>query len=275
MNPFVTRLSTNSIILPLSAMMIILGVLLSVAWIPETRTDRVATLDPDQRQRLGSYTVPGAQENEKLQERLIQLQATVEDLQKNKTRLENAIAEEGDKTKVLNENLQDTKVLAGLTEVEGPGVVVTLRDLSDVKKKIDTPKEPSGFSPMDDIIHDFDVLRTMNELWNAGAEAVAVGGNRIVSRTSIRCVGSVIHVNDQPVSSPIVIQAIGDPKILASAMNLKGGVLQDIRDLEPGMISVEPAKLIRLPAYTGPTTRKFVTLPKDSEQDKGKDKGSK
>lgn len=265
MNPFVTRLSTNSIVLPLSAMMIILGVLISVAWIPETRIDRVATLDPDQRQRLGSNTAAGPQENEKLQERLVQLQSTVEDLQKNKTRLENAIAEEGGKTKVLNENLQDTKILAGLTEVEGPGVVVTLRDISDVKKKIDTPKESGGFGPMDDIIHDFDVLRTVNELWNAGAEAIAVGGNRVVSRTSIRCVGAVIHVNDQPVSSPIVIQAIGDPKILASAMNLKGGVMQDLRDLEPGMVSVEPAKMIKLPAYTGPTSRKFITLPKDKD----------
>lgn len=266
MNPFSTRLSGNSMIVPLSAMMIILGILLSVAWIPDSkRNDRLSTLDPDQRARIGSTSTTQAEESVKLQERVQQLQATVEDLQKQKTSLENAMTDESSKIKVLNENLQDTKALAGLTEVMGPGVVVTLRDLQDVKKKIDAPKDPGGFSAMDEIIHDLDVMRTVNELWNAGAEAIAVGGNRIVPRSSIRCVGSVIHVNDQPVTSPVRIEAIGDPKILASAMNLKGGVLQDIRDMEPGMITVEPVDTLKLPAYTGPTSRKFVTVPKESK----------
>jgi uncharacterized protein YlxW (UPF0749 family) len=108
----------------------------------------------------------------------------------------------------------------------------------------------------------------VNELWNAGAEAVAVAGNRIAPRSSIRCVGSVIHVNDQPVSSPLVIEAIGDPKVLASAMNLKGGAMQELRDLDPGMVQVDIAKKLKLPAYTGPTSRKYVTVPKESKDSK-------
>lgn len=268
-NPFANKLSSNSIVVPLSAMMIILGILISVAWIPDSRRqERLAGLDPDQRQRIGSAPTSDPEETLKLQKRNLELQSTVEEIRNEKTKLENAMSKENDKTKVLNENLQDTKVLAGLTEVAGPGVVVTLRDLSDIKQKIDAPKDPAGFSAMDEVIHDFDVLRTVNEMWNAGAEAVAVGGQRVVSRSSIRCVGSVIHVNDQPVSSPIVIEAIGDPKILASAMNLRGGVLQDLRDMNPGMVQVDIANQMKLPAYTGPTARKFVTVPKETKQAK-------
>ena len=63
-------------------------------------------------------------------------------------------------------------------------------------------------------------------------------------------------------------EAIGDPKILASAMNLKGGVLQDLRDMNAGMVQVDVANQMKLPAYTGPTARKFVTVPKESKEAK-------
>ena len=69
-NPFANKLSSNSIIVPLSAMMIILGILLSVAWIPDSkRLERLAGLDPDQRARIGSTAADDSAETLKLQKR--------------------------------------------------------------------------------------------------------------------------------------------------------------------------------------------------------------
>lgn len=271
MNPFALRSSNSGVVLSLSAMMAVLGVLIAMAWITEQRReDRFSVLDPDQRQRLlaGTGTAGVAAENEKLQQRVRSLQQTVEDLQKKKTDLENAMSQGSEHTKVLNANLQDTKLLAGLTEVVGPGVVVTLRDRP--RAKIDAPASPQNMDPEAEIIHDYDVLRTVNELWNAGAEAIAVNGNRIVSRTSIRCVGTVIHVNDQPVAPPIMVEAIGDPKTLLGAMNMRGNALEELRQVDEAMASVESAKLMKLPPYSGPQTRRWAKLPEET-----KEKGSK
>ena len=170
-------------------------------------------------------------------------------------------------TELLNANLQDTNVMAGLTEVVGPGILVTLRDRP--RAKIDAPSL-HNMDPEAEIIHDYDVLRTVNELWNAGAEAIAINGNRVVSRTSIRCVGTVIHVNDQPVAPPITIEAIGDPKTLLGAMNMRGNALEELRQVDDAMASVEPAKLMKLPAYSGPQTRRWAKLPEEAKS-KGKD----
>jgi uncharacterized protein YlxW (UPF0749 family) len=127
-----------------------------------------------------------------------------------------------------------------------------------------------SLQPEAEIIHDYDVLRTVNELWNAGAEAIAINGNRVVSRTSIRCVGTVIHVNDQPVAPPITIEAIGDTKTLLGAMNMRGNALEELRQVDEAMASVEPAKLMKLPAYSGPQTRRWAKLPEEAKS-KGKD----
>jgi uncharacterized protein YlxW (UPF0749 family) len=100
----------------------------------------------------------------------------------------------------------------------------------------------------------------VNELWNAGAEAVSVNGIRIGARSNFRCVGSVILVNNTQISSPIKIRAIGDPETLYGAMNLRLGVLDEIRSTGgESMVQLEKVDKHRLPSYTGSTASKFST----------------
>ncbi len=246
MNPFVSRLSNERWIIPVSVMCLVLGFMISLAWVTnETRSSRKYFLNPDQGHRINEATVD--------LEAFQNLSSEVSKLQKEKTDLENALASRDGQSKILNDNLQEVKVFAGVTEVDGPGVMITLKDFT----------RTSGMGGQlavtpDSIIHDTDVLRVVNELYASGAEAVSVNHHRVAGATSFRCVGPTILVNDVKIASPVIIRAIGDSPTLQGAMNLPGGVLAEIRQADPSMVQIDVVKKMTLPAYVGPTARKFA-----------------
>jgi len=145
-----------------------------------------------------------------------------------------------------DKQLGEARFLAGLTPVQGPGVVVTLND----SKRHLSGKLPPGMAPPN-IIHDTDVNQVVNELKAAGAEAVAINDQRLVAVSPIRGVGPTIMVNFIPQAPPFVIKAIGSSKAMTTAMNLPGGVAGQIRSYDPAMFSVREAGTLTLPAYSG------------------------
>lgn len=254
MNPFANRLQNEQQqqwVFPVTAMCLVLGLMISIAWVNEkNRTDRLARLDPDQRTRVTQASID-----------LDVFQKTsteVEKLRDENTRLQNALANQSGQSKVLNDSLQETKVFAGLTPAEGPGVQITLRDSSKGAQNYGGTMAVTA----DSVIHDTDVLHVVNELFACGAEAISVNDHRVVSGTSFRCVGPTIVVDGVRIAPPIVVRAIGDPATLAGGMNLPGGVLSQIRESDPGMIEIHTMKLVLLPAYAGNTSRKYLSVPK-------------
>jgi uncharacterized protein YlxW (UPF0749 family) len=237
-------------VVPVSIVCLLLGFMISFAWVTQNnRESRVAFLRGDQKVRVteGDVDIDAFQ----------RATSEVQKLQLEKTKLENALSKKGDDdSKVLNDALQEMKIFAGLTDEEGPGLVVTLADSTknEGAMTIGTPQNP------DSVIHDRDVLHVSNELFAAGAEAVSVNNHRIAGTSSIRCVGNTILVNDVKIASPVIIRAIGDTDTLYGALNMPGGVLSEIRIYDPGMVQLEKAKMIHLPAYTGTTARKWAKL---------------
>ncbi len=247
MNPFAARISGNNMVWAMSAMLAVLGFLITLAWLTqESRSTRLGNLDPDQASRLRGGTLD-------LQEEYTRILDEVTKLREDKTRFEKAAATSSGQAKLLNDGLQETKLFAAMTPVEGPGVSVTVED--------NLNSNQDSFT-QDNIIHDIDVLRVVNELWNAGAEAISVNGNRVSVGTNFRCAGSVMYVGNVRIASPVVIQAIGDPKTLLGGMNLPGGVLSELRSAGCGA-KVESINKMKLPAYSGPTTAKYAKVPKD------------
>jgi len=224
--------------------------MISLAWINEhNRSTRVGSLDADQVNRVLAANGDSLE--------YAKLNHEVQRLRNENTRLQNAVANQSNQGKVLNQSLQEAKLFAALTEVEGPGIVITLRDAN----KSTAP----GISSLEKIIHDIDVLKVVNELWASGAEAVSVNGHRATGSTSYRCSGPVIHVDGEPIASPIVIRAIGESKTLYGALNIPGGVLDEIRQTDPSMVEIEMVANQRLPAYAGNTSRSMLTLPKETK----------
>ena len=106
-------------------------------------------------------------------------------------------------SQLLEKELEQIKKIAGLTEVKGDGIVVTLTDKEEV-------------------IGARDLIEVVNELRLAGAEAISINDKRIVNMTDIvDIVERVILINVERTSSPYIIKAIGDPKYLESALNTK------------------------------------------------------
>ncbi|TZE82044.1 DUF881 domain-containing protein [Calorimonas adulescens] len=154
----------------------------------------------------------------------------------------------------LREQLEDVNILAGLTDVQGPGVIVTL---NDSKQEIQPGEDPSLF-----LIHDDDLLKVLNELRAAGAEAVSLNEQRIVATTEIRCVGPTVNVNSVRFAPPYVFKAIGDPDTLEAALMLKGGVVDTLRywGIE---ISIKKADKIIVPRYNGTLNFKYAAPVKE------------
>ncbi len=221
----------------MSGMLCVLGFLFAVSWKTQSeRNDRYAGLDADQAGRLRSGTID-------MMDAFLKSQKEVQRLRSQLTIFQNSVAQT-EQGKLLNQSLQEAKQFAGLTPIEGPGIVVTLRDFTNATA--DVPDQAAT-------IHDTDVLRVVNELWIAGAEAISVNNQRVIGSTGFRCVGPVLQVNGVPLASPITIRAVGDGDTLLGALNIPGGIITELRETSPKMVSMEPAKKLSIPAFSGPT----------------------
>lgn len=147
----------------------------------------------------------------------------------------------------LNDNL------LGLTDVEGKGIELTVKDDPNVTRE--------NIGIFDDIsshiVHDGDLRRIVNELKNAGAEAISINGQRIVTTTAITCIGNVIKINDEKVSSPFIIKAIGFPESMETALNRAGGYLDYLND--DGIVtSIKKLDNVKITKYTGVISAKYM-----------------
>ncbi len=134
----------------------------------------------------------------------------------------------------LRLSLHELRLEAGFAEMVGEGVLIELYDSQD------------GYEG-GDLIHDSDVRDIVNELYAAGAKGVAVGGQRLVATSPIRCVGPVIRVNDREISAnPVEIKAVGDPEVLASGLDIIRFSLEYHRGFK---LNIEKKEEITLPPY--------------------------
>ncbi len=108
----------------------------------------------------------------------------------------------------------------------------------------------------------------LNELKAAGAEAIAVNNQRLVSMTAVRCVGPVVLINNIPTSPPVRVTAIGDPDTLAGGLTMTGGVRDKFAESgDPSMIKVDKVKTptLTIPAYSGSVTLRYAKPATDAK----------
>ncbi len=150
-------------------------------------------------------------------------------------------------------SLKIANAIIGNTDVEGKGIIITVADNANVTSSTIGVLE----SISDYLIHDTDLLKIVNELKNAGAEAISINDERITSLTSITCDGNVVLINGNKVSSPFVIKAIGSKEGLLGAVERPGGFLEYLEDY--GLVSsVETKNKITIYRYNGIIDYKYV-----------------
>ncbi|MGW1916579.1 DUF881 domain-containing protein [Streptomyces sp. NPDC002076] len=102
-------------------------------------------------------------------------------------------------------------VLSGATAVHGPGVKLVVDDAKEASTGGDgtNPRETSGFSDTGRV-RDRDMQRVVNGLWESGAEAISINGQRLTALSAIRAAGDAILVDNRPLVPPYTVLAVGD-----------------------------------------------------------------
>lgn len=168
-----------------------------------------------------------------------QLEAAIQKASENNQELEEA-----------NKKIIQGNKLIGLSEVKGPGVIITVEDSNmDINSSINASYL---------LVHDKDILNIVNELKNAGAEAISINNQRVVSTTSIVCGGNIININGERIGSPFVIKAIGLPESLAN-LERPGGYLSLLKEKPRYLkVSLEKSNDITIPKYSGVFNFKYA-----------------
>ena len=145
--------------------------------------------------------------------------------------------------------VKENNMLLGLTNVKGSGVVITIKDNSNTKAS-------SVLDPSLLLVHDGDLRSIVNELKNAGAEAIEINGQRIVQTTAIVCDGNVVRINGVKLGSPFVIIAIGLPERFVN-VNRVGGYLEMLED-DGVSTEIKKSNDITISKYNGVITNEYM-----------------
>ena len=126
----------------------------------------------------------------------------------------NQAAQNDSSSKDTSELIKKYTIVSGKTDVTGQGIIIKYKP-SDNEEKADMVK---------------DLRDIVNEIKNAGAEAIEINNQRIVGTTAIEMVKNKIEINDTEVSENFIIKAIGDSNLMYSGLIRPGGTIENIRE---------------------------------------------
>ncbi len=167
-----------------------------------------------------------------------------EELNKSNKKLEDLIQEisqDGNSEINYSEELKNMNSLLGYNNLEGQGIIITVQDgdSSTVKSLV------SNYW-----VHDGDLIKIVNLLRNAGAEAISINDERIVSSTAITCAGNIVRINGKKVGSPFVIKAIGLTEKLYGTVTVTDDYLKQM-ELEGVKVTIEKKDKVYIEKYNG------------------------
>jgi uncharacterized protein YlxW (UPF0749 family) len=144
---------------------------------------------------------------------------------------------------ILSEDINKNKINSGKSKVKGQGIIITMYD--------NPAERMPGFDINDDVIHDLDILTIVNDLKIAGAEAISINGERVISTSEIKCGGPTIRVNGRSSAVPFVIKAIGDSKLLNASVTAPGTYGDILKSVYQVGFDTSVEDSIIIPAYSG------------------------
>jgi uncharacterized protein YlxW (UPF0749 family) len=156
-------------------------------------------------------------ENEQLKKSKVDMQKKIDALDAKTKEYENAAGGRDEASKLLNKDLEETRILTGQTEVDGQGITIYIDPKSDIFGSVSDGQLP---------INDSDLVHIVNELYSAGAEAICINDIRLTFRSGIRTAGNAILINDEKITpnKRVVIKAIGKNDILYGAIKFPGAI---------------------------------------------------
>lgn len=220
--------------LTISLVALLLGLLIAVQLRSATQVDNAI---PDLRvSEMRSVLMETITQNQLLTRDL-------EDLRQKVHEYENATLKGESAMQVVQSDLESARLLAGLIDVKGPGLVITLTDSQ--------AEAMPGDNPNVFLIHDEDLLKLVNVLFSAGAEAISINDQRLLATSEIYCAGTTISINNTRVGPPYVVNVIGNAETMDSALHIREGIINTLNYFGIG-VSVRRENVVIVPAYKRP-----------------------
>ena len=215
---------TLSISIRLVALILTMIIFTQFKTVEKTDITAIETMrETELRDELATWKTKYEEVETKLEERKQKIEEYKQELDNN----ENAM-------QLLQSEVDEAEGYLGFTELQGEGIVVTLKDNEDAN------------------IEYWDLLFLVNELVSAGAEAISINDERVVATTEIVPVnGTIIFVNSKKIAGPYTVRAIGEKKYLESALTIKGGYLDERKIQYNKDVEYTLEDNIIIPAYTG------------------------
>jgi uncharacterized protein YlxW (UPF0749 family) len=151
----------------------------------------------------------------------------------------------------LNDRLEQARIAAGLIPLTGTGIVIQLEDSKQ-------PVPPDG-SESDYLVGSRDIRVVVEDLWAAGAEAIAVNGERITPTSAIIDVGTSLLINSAYLTPPYQITALGPPD-LYDRLSASAGFVDFVRSRSEGYgigVSLAEPETVDMPAFVGTVTLRY------------------
>jgi uncharacterized protein YlxW (UPF0749 family) len=215
-----------------NAVVTVLALGLGFAIAAQLHTTRAQPLETLREDELVRVLDDVTQNNERLGTELRELERTRDALEGGASNSAAAIAAARERAETLG-------ILAGTLPASGPGVRITISD-------------PAGEIPASLI------LDAVQELRDAGAEAIQIGAVRVVAGTWFTDASDGISVSGTTVHAPYDIEAIGDPTTIATAMDIPGGVVASVRG-KGGETNIASLDTVRITATVTPAAPRFAT----------------
>lgn len=191
----------------ITAICVLLGMIMAWQYKSIDYNEREKSLERKSLEELKDELIREQRNNENLSIRNAELE-------KENKEYENSKGDVTKETQILKHELERARIIAGLVDVKGKGVVITLdNDLADVTES--------------------NLLNVVNELRASDAQAISINDERIVGSSEIREAGrAYIMINGKQMRAPFVIKAIANPDKLERALKLLGGVLDSLIELQ-------------------------------------------
>lgn len=187
-------------------------------------------------------------ETEDLKKQRDELLVKTQELQMKIDEIEKSVASSNKVASQMKEELDQLRLLSGLTDVEGPGIEITITPVNDLSNKQSSQ------------VYYKDLIDIVNELNSAGAEAISINDERFVGRTQIRQAGLSIKINDSKFdpTQPFIIKAIGDPAILEGAFKMPDSIIEILKKIGGFEIKIVRSDKIKILKYNKNLEYKYI-----------------
>lgn len=219
----------------LSALLVVsifLGLILSMQFKTVNKSVGEGVLPVQRAQQLAAELKKAQAERDSQSNRIVELEDKIKLYEKGE-------ADKNDYASGLYEDTMKYRMLAGYTDVTGPGIILEIND----------PPVDLQFGESYSIVDELDLILQLVSILNAaGAEAVSINDQRYTAFTEIERAGNHIEINGVSTSSPIIIKAIGNPATLESALAIKRGIVWILRSYDY-IVHLSQDKNVSIPRY--------------------------